>query len=1349
MNEMTHSMPYSRCSSGPWHPAVARCTRRSRWVRWAWVAAALAVVGIQPLRAAAPANDSLAGALRLVGSTNTVNGTNVGATSEVGEPGHAGSSAATSVWWTWLAPGSGPVVLDTAGSDFDTRLAVYTGDAVNALTEIAANDDEPGLGTSRVAFPAIAGTVYRIAVDGLSGATGSVTLTLQLPLAPTPPSIISQPASRSVADNAGSNVTFTVVVTGSFPRFYEWQKNGIALAGGPRPSFTVTNATFATAGDYRVIVTNDYGSVTSSVAVLTVLARLPQDAFAGGVTIAGQTNTVTGHNYGATTEPGEPLHASVASGASLWWSWTAPQSGLVHLDTAGSTTDLGAVLDTVLGVYVGTSVNALTPVAANNDEVAGLLRSSKVVFRAAAGTTYQIAVAGFRDANGAVAVGNITLNLAQAPDNDHFANALIFPSGETQVRDNNIGATAELGEPPHAVKGAGKSVWWAWVAPSNGTYSLDTLGSSIDTVLAVYTGTAIGALTVVAEDDNRSDAGASLVRFSAVGGMAYRFAVDSHLGTNGSIAGDIVLTLNQVLGQNDNFADRLTLAGQTNQVSASSVGASKEQGEPNHAGNAGDRSLWWTWTAPITAPVQVTTRNSTFDTALAVYSGTSLTSLTLIAENEDTDPANPTAGSTVIFLGVQGETYQIAVDGHRFPDGGVAEGMVVLRVVQARPPAVGENDLFANRFTITGQSNTVVGVNTNASKEAGEPNHSRSRGGRSVWWSWVAPVSAPVTLKTLGSNFETLLGVYVGTAVSNLTEIANVTRSYGEGRSIVTFEAVQGVEYQFAVDGYNNGLGAASGQVVLNLFQHTTEPLGANDSFESAPPVSARFLTASSANIGAGRESGEPAHAGLQQGHSMWWTWTALADGPVTISTAGSQFDTTLSVYTGTNVASLVLVTENDDISASILQSSVRFQAFAGTVYRIAVDGYGNSIGFITLTVSPETDVPAAPQIAQAPADQTRFLSGGGGGTNAEFRVEAIGSPPLSYQWLFNGTNLPGATTAVFTVTNVTAADTGTYQVAVSNAFGHVTSSGAELALVAAPFNDSFDSRIFLTGISNAARGSILGARIDTNAIRRGVVWWHWTAPSNGPVEIHTVGSRFDTLLVVTTNTPSGAQKMAVANDDFLGEAGAGPSRIVFNAEAGQEYGIAVSGYKTNYTAGGVRLTLQQPPAPPLIVEQPRSLNVVSVTNTAFTLGVKAEGLTALFKYQWLFNGSAIPNATNASHTLGALSRTNSGRYAVTITNDFGSVTSSNSDVWVQVPQRLLSPQRLPDGRVNLFFSDPDGTLSSNPSRFEVHHTLNPSGSTTVWVTNTGGITINGGLFLYEDQTSGSVSRRTYRIIEK
>jgi len=192
-----------------------------------------------------------------------------------------------------------------------------------------------------------------------------------------------------------------------------------------------------------------------------------------------------------------------------------------------------------------------------------------------------------------------------------------------------------------------------------------------------------------------------------------------------------------------------------------------------------------------------------------------------------------------------------------------------------------------------------------------------------------------------------------------------------------------------------------------------------------------------------------------------------------------------------------------------------------------------------------------------------------------------------------------------------------------------------------------------------------------------------------------------------------------------------------------------VDGTKTNHLSGSVVLTITQPPAPPVIAAQPTSSVALHVTNTTARIGVTVSGAAPLFKYQWLFNGNPIPNATNASHVLGPLSRTNSGNYRLTVTNDFGSVTSSTASVWVQVPQQLRSPQLLPDGRIQLRFSDPDGTLSSDPSRFEVHHTFNPSGFTTVWVTNTGGISINGGLFLYEDHTSGSVPRRTYRIIEK
>jgi hypothetical protein len=1341
---MTTTTFHPRCSTGPSYP------RRSPLC---WALLALALWGVQPLLAQAPVNDSFAGAVTLSGSTNIVIGSNVAATSEPGEPAHAGNPATASVWWTWVAPDNGPVVVDTLGSAFDTVLAVYTGNAVGALTLVAANDDAPNLSTSALAFPAIRGTTYRIAVDGYLGANGAVQLRLHLPVAHSAPVITRQPASRTVSDNAGSNVTFSVNAIGSFPLVFEWQKGGASLPGGTNDSYTVTNATLATAGDYRVVITNAYGSLTSSVAVLTVLASLPQDAFAGRVIFAGQTNTVTGHNFGATTEAGEPVHAGVANGASLWWSWTAPQSGLVRLDTAGSTNAAGAVLDTVLAVYTGTSLNALTPVAANNDEVPGLL-SSQVFFRAAAGVTYQFAVAGARDINGTTVAGDITLNLAQAPNNDFFTNALLFPFTATKVFDNNIGTTTEPGEPAHVGNPGGKSVWWLWVAPSNGTYVLDTVGSQTDTLLAIYTGSTLGTLALVGADDNRSDGGASLVKFFALGGTTYRFAVDGYAGTNGVSEGAIVLNLNPSLVLNDAFSERVTLSGQTNQVTGSNLGASKESGEPTHGANAGGRSIWWTWTAHLNAPVIVTTRNSTFDTALAVYTGTSLGSLALIGENDDSDPFNPAAGSVVAFQGVAGQTYQIAVDGYRSADGNLAAGTVELSLIQTTPPVPGGNDLFVNRFFITGQTNSVIGVNTNASKEVGEPDHAGNDGGRSVWWSWVAPASTPVTINTLGSGFDTILGVYQGTSVGALTLVAADERSAGNGLSIVTFEAVQGVEYQIAVDGFNNGSGAAAGRVVLNLRQYQAGPLHANDDFEHAPPITAPFLTVTGNNIGATRQPGEPAHGTAPQGKSVWWSWTAPTDGAVTISTTNSQFDTLLAVYTGNSLDALSLVAENDDIDPGREQSSVTFQAAAGVVYRIAVDGYGGEMGFIVLTVSPEASLSAAPRVQQAPADQTRFAGGAGGGTNVSFRVVATGALPLAYQWQHRGTNLPGATNSVLALTNATASEAGPYQVVVSNAFGSTVSVVAELTVLAQPFNDDFAGRAALAGVSNVVRGSILAATKEPGEPHHGAevggrsVWWQWTAPASGLVEVHTFGSSFDTLLGVYTGSAPGSLALIAENDDILAD-NEFTSRVLFHAVAGQAYQIAVDGTKTNHLSGSVVLTITQPPAPPVIAAQPTSSVALHVTNTTARIGVTVSGAAPLFKYQWLFNGNPIPNATNASHVLGPLSRTNSGNYRLTVTNDFGSVTSSTASVWVQVPQQLRSPQLLPDGRIQLRFSDPDGTLSSDPSRFEVHHTFNPSGFTTVWVTNTGGISINGGLFLYEDHTSGSVPRRTYRIIEK
>lgn len=118
----------------------------------------------------------------LAGATVTHSGLqNTGATKETGEPNHAGTAGGKSLWWTWTAPLSGPVSLNTAGSIFRNALAVYTGTALTNLTAVATNLAGAGTNTSQVNFTATAGTTYQIAVDGFSGASGSVVLNLSMP----------------------------------------------------------------------------------------------------------------------------------------------------------------------------------------------------------------------------------------------------------------------------------------------------------------------------------------------------------------------------------------------------------------------------------------------------------------------------------------------------------------------------------------------------------------------------------------------------------------------------------------------------------------------------------------------------------------------------------------------------------------------------------------------------------------------------------------------------------------------------------------------------------------------------------------------------------------------------------------------------------------------------------------------------------------------------------------------------------------------------------------------------------------------------------------------------------------
>jgi hypothetical protein len=82
-----------------------------------------------------------------------------------------------------------------------------------------------------------------------------------------PPYVSSPPASQSAS--IGDNITFSVTATGTTPLAYQWLKNGTNLPVAATSSYTRANAQLSDAGDYSVVVTNNYGSVTSSIAVLT------------------------------------------------------------------------------------------------------------------------------------------------------------------------------------------------------------------------------------------------------------------------------------------------------------------------------------------------------------------------------------------------------------------------------------------------------------------------------------------------------------------------------------------------------------------------------------------------------------------------------------------------------------------------------------------------------------------------------------------------------------------------------------------------------------------------------------------------------------------------------------------------------------------------------------------------------------------------------------------------------------------------------------------------------------------------------------------------------------------------
>ncbi|MGV3663715.1 MAG: choice-of-anchor D domain-containing protein [Prosthecobacter sp.] len=480
---------------------------------------------------APPANDHFASRILLQAGTSQTTGSNSLSTFEAGEPIYPAVAGRKSVWWEWVSGTTGLVTITTAGSNYDTTLAIYSGTAspaLGTLVNVGSNDDHGGL-SSTVTFNVSNGTRYYVQVNGYAGYEGSIMLNYPSPAAVnTPPVIVSQPNGAILV--AGEPLALSVTATGTAPLSYQWFLEGAPISGATASSYSVTSVTDAHEGDYEVVITNPYGTITSAsvyVGVDPISVRPPNDMFSAAEILPGASGRVNGTNQRASGEPGEPNHAGASTPLeSVWFLWTAPSDGTLSVDTYGSS------LDTTLAIYTGGTVGSLTQIAANNDS-GGV--QSFVTAAVTAGQVLSIAVDGAGTLESIFALNYHFQPKVVGLANDAFANRTVVAGAPGVITGSNIGATGEADEPAHtAFSSPAASVWWSWTAPVDGVAVVDTLSSNFDTELAVYTGSSVGALTLVAAND---DAGGpqSRVVFPCTAGTSYAIAVDGRATAEGDI----------------------------------------------------------------------------------------------------------------------------------------------------------------------------------------------------------------------------------------------------------------------------------------------------------------------------------------------------------------------------------------------------------------------------------------------------------------------------------------------------------------------------------------------------------------------------------------------------------------------------------------------------------------------------------------------------------------------------------------------------------------------------------------------------------------------------------------------
>jgi hypothetical protein len=498
------------------------------------------------------------------------------------------------------------------------------------------------------------------------------------------PVFTEQPPEFISASN-GAVLRLQVSVADPATTRLQWRRNGGNIPGETSPTLTLSNIQPSDGGLYHVVAYNEVGAVNSDPTDIE-FSNLPfpnfGDTFGSGPLLG--SGFVRGTTIDATAQPGEPRHAGHPPRHSVWARWVAPKDGVVTFRTAGSR------IDTVLAAYTGTSISQLVPVASDDDS--GEYLSSRITFRARAQTTYHIAVDSFGGRPGKFV---LFTSFEETP--------VILPTINTEPVDRTVAPGTDV---TFSVEADSSNYGYQWffngqVVGTSPTLAIKSAGPEHvgEYFCRIFNGTSRF------RDTRRARLQLNINEF----GQA-----DPKLRSSEKLNRDFV-------GADDfrklaGAAPKSVAHGYSGTQVFSTVGATKEYGEPNHCGVAGGASEWFAFQAATNGTIYLDTDGSTFDTVLAVYTGPGDSFATLVPVACDNNSGLDGKDSRVSFAATQGTIYWVAVDGVNHPSSGApAKGTVQLHyrlVLPLKLSAVAYTNASGGRLTfrISGTPNLAASV---------------------------------------------------------------------------------------------------------------------------------------------------------------------------------------------------------------------------------------------------------------------------------------------------------------------------------------------------------------------------------------------------------------------------------------------------------------------------------------------------------------------------------------------------------------------------------------------------------------------------------------------------------------